>query len=299
METYKIISYTALFLGASFLIASCVKDDIYNTPHPTTGAIKITTDWSIHSSESVLPTDYILRIGDAADQKVTDVTNVYHSLFTPGQYELLAYNSPSGMTINGNVATLNTAVDGNTVEALPGYLFSAVQTLDVQKDDTLRTTVKMQQRVRQLTLVVKLKVDEENRLSSLGATLSGLNSSIDVRTGKIAATEGKSVKFDFQKIEPTPEDIAAEGEIAFAATIRLLGVIPSEKQILRIRITLTDQYTDYMETELTSSLASFNSEIKPLRLDAMLELPVQGNFSGNITDWEPGLTEGQGDVTAD
>ncbi|QIU96368.1 FimB/Mfa2 family fimbrial subunit [Bacteroides faecium] len=293
METYKIISYTALFLGASFLTASCVKDDIYNTPHPTTGAIKITTDWNMRSSESVLPTDYLLRIGATADQKVTDATNVYHTLFTPGQYELLAYNVPSGMTINGNIATVNTTTDGNTIEALPGYLFSAAQTLDVQKDDTLRTTVKMQQRVRQLTLVLKLKEGDENRFKRVVTTLNGIATSVDLRTGTLSSAENVSITPSFELSTD-----AADHLPRLTTTVNLLGIIPTESQNLAITVTMNDGTSHLINSNLTDLLKNFSQSIEPLTLDANLELPIEMGASGSINDWTPGLEEGQGDVEA-
>lgn len=50
METIKITSCAALICGAVFLMSSCAKDDVYHTPHPTQGALLVTTDWSDRSS---------------------------------------------------------------------------------------------------------------------------------------------------------------------------------------------------------------------------------------------------------
>lgn len=40
-------AYTLLYLiGAVAILTSCVKDDLYDTPHPDRGAVVVTTDWS-------------------------------------------------------------------------------------------------------------------------------------------------------------------------------------------------------------------------------------------------------------
>ena len=186
METIKITSCAALICGAVLLMSSCVKDDVYRTPHPTQGALLVTTDWSDRSSESVQPVSYLLRVsgrsGMSDEQSVKGNTNLYHALLEPESYELLVYNVPESITVSGDIATV-TAAGGNGIEALPGYLFSAVQALDMAKDDTLSVTVKMRQRIRQLTLVLKLKEGDHKHITAVNATLSGIASGINLRTG--------------------------------------------------------------------------------------------------------------------
>ena len=46
-------AYALLYLiGAVTILTSCVKDDLYDTPHPDRGAVVVTTDWSGKSTES-------------------------------------------------------------------------------------------------------------------------------------------------------------------------------------------------------------------------------------------------------
>lgn len=292
METHKITSYTALLLGAALLATSCVKDDLYDTPHPTTGAVKITTDWSGCSSESLLPAEYTLRIGETDGQQVTGATNVYHQLFTPGQYDLLAYNSPDGMTVGQYTATLRTLAD-NTAEPFPGYLFSTSQTLDIQKDDTLRASVEMRQRVRQLTLVLKLKAGDENRFERVTATLSGIATSVDLRTGVLSSAGNASIVPFFELSTDAPDHLPR-----LTATVRLLGIISAASQNLAITVTMNDGTSHLIDSDLTALLKDFSRSVEPLALDADFELPVEIGASGSINDWVPGLGEGQGEVDA-
>lgn len=279
METRKITSYTALLLGSTFLFASCVKDELYNTPHPTQGAVVITADWSGRSSESVLPDSYTLQIPGFSAQEVTAPTNVYHSLLNPDTYELLAFNSPSGMSFNGNAASVNLLPD-NTLESHPGYLFSAVQSLDVQRDDTLHTTLRMQQRIRQLTLILRLTSGDHDRILSTESTLTGIAPSIELKNGSLPATGGAVIAPVFEK------DFDSEGLPVLTATLRLLGITADDSQQLAVIVTLNNKNTQTILTDLTSLLhQSMTGSMAPLTLDATFNLPPEAGVSGSITDW--------------
>ena len=283
METNKITSRAALFCGVALMLTSCVKDDIYNTPHPSQGAIVITTDWSSRADQAVQPVSYTLRVsgqsGQSDEQPVKGNTNIFHSLLAPAAYELLVYNTPEAITVTGDVATI-ASTDENNIEALPGYLFSATQTLDVVKDDTLFVTVGMLQHIRQLTLVLKLKEGDHDHITSLNATLSGIASSINLATGAWASPTGVSLSPVF---ENTGEK---DGTPTLTATIRLLGIIAEEKQELSIAVALNNQSVYTIKTDLTEVLQKcFDGSMTPLVLGANFDLPSQGDFSGNINSW--------------
>lgn len=100
-------AYALLYLiGAVTILTSCVKDDLYDTPHPDRGAVVVTTDWSGKSAEADIPQAYTLRIG-GREQNVSAATNVFDALLAPGGYGLTVYNSPEGISIDGNKATVN------------------------------------------------------------------------------------------------------------------------------------------------------------------------------------------------
>ena len=272
METNKITSRAALFCGVALMLTSCVKDDIDNTPHPSQGAIVITTDWSSRADQAVQPVSYTLRVsgqsGQSDEQPVKGNTNIFHSLLAPAAYELLVYNTPEAITVTGDVATI-ASTDENNIEALPGYLFSATQTLDVVKDDTLFVTVGMLQHIRQLTLVLKLKEGDHDRITSLNATLSGIASSINLATGAWASPTGVSLSPVFEKTEEK------DGTPTLTATIRLLGIIAEEKQELSIAVALNNQSVYTIKTDLTEVLQKcFDGSMTPLVLGANFDLPL-------------------------
>lgn len=288
MENLKIITHIVLFCGAIMLTTSCVKDDIYNTSHPSQGAVMITTDWSRRSTEAIQPVSYQLRISDQTgqtdEQTVKGSIHLFHSLLAPETYGLLVYNSPEAITVSGDVASV-ASTDGKNIEALPGYLFSAAQTLDVVKDDTLFVTVAMQQRIRQLTLILRLKEGDHEHIIHTKATLNGIASTINLKTGALPSTSDASLAPVFEKAEES------DGTPVLTTTFRLLGIAKDEEQKLNIVVTVNNETTQIMETDLTEVLHEhWDDSMAPLVLKANFNLPSQTDFSGSITNWN--LVEG-------
>lgn len=285
----QIIKLTAIcklliFALVTLQLTGCVKDDLYNTPHPDKGAVRVTTDWSGASSDAVLPQSYMLRIG-TQEQTASGTDNAFNTLFEPGRQDLLVYHQTEGITLTDHTATVNTLADG-TLNPMPGYLFSGAEELEIVKDDTLQVTVKMEQRIRSLTLVLKLTPGDKERIVSTAATLTGIASAMDLRDGAITAAEGKAVVPAFA-IATDNGRMRAEGQPILSATLRLLGAMPGEKQILTLAITLPDGYVHTITSDLTEALKNFGeADMEPLELDATLELPVEAGMDATITDWK-------------
>ena len=281
-----------LIFAAAFLsLSGCAKDDHYNTPHPDQGAVKVTTDWSGRSQDATVPESYILRIGSGEqvkEQTVSGETNAFNALFAPGKQNLLVYHQAQGITISGNIATVNTLPDG-TLTPMPGYLFSGARELDIVKDDTLRVTVPMQQYTRQLALALKLNPGDEQRITGTASTLTGIASAIDLTTGTLAATGGKSIALTLA-LGTDGGKTRAAGQLVLAATMRLLGVVTGERQILTFVITLTDGSVQTIPIDLTEALKNFGGDMEPLTWDGTLELPpddpdVAADINATITNW--------------
>lgn len=275
----KLLIFAAVYQS----FGSCVKDDLHNTPHPDKGAVRVTTDWSGRSSDASVPGSHTLRIGEE-NQEVTAETNTFNSLLVPGSYRLLAYNTPEGVSITGNTATVDTKDDG-TLTPQPGVLFSAGKELDVAADDTLKVTLPMQQYIRSLTLTLELAEGDKERIAGTTATLTGIAHSLDLTTGEQTAGQtGRTVapEFKFSTVTPT----RAEGKPALAAMLRLMGVITGERQTLTLAVTLTDGSVQPLVTDLTDLLKDFGGTMEALRLDALLNLPTAGSMNGTITGWK-------------
>lgn len=280
-----------IFAAALQMLGGCDKDDHPNTPHPDKGAVKVTTDWSGLSSDAVQPDSYVLRIG-THEQTVSGETNAFSTLFEPGRQDLLVWHTAPGTTVSGTTATVNTLPDG-MLEPMPGYLFSAARQLDIVKDDTLSVTVSMEQRIRRLALNLNLNPGDELRIGSTSATLTGIASAIDLATGELAGSGGKTVVPAFALAEEThtanmyaPDSRATVPPI-LCATLHLMGAATGERQLLTLEITLTSGDVHTVTTDLTEMLKDFQTgeDMEPLALDATLGLPSEAETAATITDW--------------
>lgn len=273
------ITYTAVL--AAILLASCVKDELYNTPHPDSGAVVVTADWSDRNSDADIPQTYILSI-DGQEQEVSGETNVLNRLLSAGKYTLAAYNKPDQVTVANNTASVN-ATSAKHINPMPGYLFASVQDINVVADDTLRVTARMKQLIRRLNLELTATEGDYSRVQSATATLSGVASAADMATGErsAAAQVTNTFRQDGNK---------------FTLFFRLLGIVTTEAQTLTVDITFNNGDTQQIVSDVTESMKNFNNEAEPIKLKGNLLLPVEATVTGaTITGWNE-VDGGAGDA---
>ena len=115
------IRYIMSGVAGLLLLNSCVKDELYKTPHPDKGRITITADWSHRSTDCPLPEEYVLQHscceGKALKAPV-DREFCHPSLFEPKSHTLIAWNEAEGITIDHTTAHINT-VERVLLESLP------------------------------------------------------------------------------------------------------------------------------------------------------------------------------------
>ena len=307
MKTNSI--YKTSLLAAALLLAatSCVKDILYNTPHPDTGKITVTADWSDRGDGVDIPAEWTVTMGDYTGTESGE-THAPDYLFDPGSYTLAAYNTPEDITISGTIATvapdskvrvgqkeefqgLQVPFSATLISNDAGWLFTSVQKVTVEADTDYELTAAMHQQVRQLTLVIEPTGDAADRIESIEGSLSGAAGTLDFAAGTYGAAS--DVALHFTKI--------TEGSDAdkWTATVRLLGIAGDMQ-----RLTATLTYADGnpadtgLESDLTAALADFNSDkTEPLTLGGTIaETPTEAGVEAGITGWEK--IDG-GDVNAD
>ena len=283
MKTNSI--YKTSLLTAALLLAatSCVKDELHNTPHPDTGKITVTADWTDRGEGVELPAQWTVTMGDYTGTE-TGETHAPDYLFNPGDYTLAAYSTPENITISGSTATVApTAGDGtgSFISNAPGWLFTSVQEVTIEADTDYDLTAAMHQQVRQLTLVIEPTGDAADRIESIEGALSGAAGTMDFATGTYGAAS--DVALHFTKI--TEGDDAGK----WTATVRLLGITGST-QILTATLTYADgnPADTGLESDLTAALADFNADkTEPLTLGGTIaETPTEAGVEAGITDWE-------------
>lgn len=266
---------------ACMMLSGCVKDELYDTPHPDKGAVVITTDWADALAEATVPDAYFLSMDDGKAKEVRGTTNCYPDLLAPSRHTLLVYNEPQGMTVSGTTATIGKLGDG-TLTPLPDYLFSAMKELDVAQDDTLRVTVPMVRRLCPIVLNLSLEGENTEEIASITATLDGIAASVDLQTGAVGS-ENATVTLDVRQAEAKMRAYT-EGKLEMKC--RVVGINPQERQQLTIKVTMEDGYESITTSDLTEYLKDLNADMEPIRMEGSIEAPQDGHFSGTIKDWD-------------
>lgn len=289
----------------AFVLSSCVKHDIYMTEHPDKGALVVTADFSSRSAEANVPTSYLIALstgeewGEAAKQTVQGETNVIGKLLEPATYNMLVYNVPDGINVSGTVATVNsvqTKSSGNPleIEATPDYLFGAYKQISIAEDDTTWGVAKMKQYVKLLNISLNVKEGDYGRIAKVTCALSGVVASVDLATGTLgdySAFVSNDMKIDGNKM---------------TTAFRLLGVAPSERQILTVTITYTNGDEDMIDSDISDVIDDINNDdgggsggddgkTPDIDISGDVKLPVGSGFSATIDGWQQ--TDGSG-ITA-
>ena len=267
-------------MTAVVLLSSCVKDELHDTPHPDTGKITVTADWTDRGDGVDTPAEWTVTMGGYTGTE-TGTTHTPDYLFKPGNYTLAAYNIPEDITISGTTATVAPGTgNGTYISNAPGWLLTSVQEVTVEADTDHDLTAAMHQQVRQLTLVIEPTGDAADRIERIEGSLSGAAGTLDFAVGTYGAAS--DVALHFTKI--------TEGSDAgkWTATVRLLG-ITGNTQTLTATLTYADgnpQPTD-LESDLSAALVDFNADkTVPLTLSGTIaETPTEAGVAATITDW--------------
>lgn len=286
----RIFNFSSALLAAS-LLCSCVKDTLYDTPHPDYGMIAISADWSALNESIDIPASWTITMGDYTGIE-TSATHAPDHLFAPGNYTLAVWNPAKGISVNGtsaNVATSTVSIDMSNkdnmdtfIDNAPAWFFSYVQKVTIEKDKDYLFTVPMKQQVRELTLIIEPTGDAANRITEITALLTGAAGTLDFATDTYG--EPSNVALPFTKIT----DGIDAGK--WCATVRLLGITGS-KQLLKgkIRYAEGNPMPTTLESDLSEALKDFNTrKTEPLTLGgALVETPEETEFSGfEITGWK-------------
>ena len=161
----------------ALLLASCVKDDLYDTPHPDKGVVTVSVDYPQGTGED----DYTVEV----DGQPLDEGDNASDPLTPGEHTVLAHNTPEGFTVTDGIAYVE-RVDGtraltDLIDPLPEVLYSGTKTVTVVADDTLHLDLDIVQRTRDLRLELTVTEGDPQRIAAITGTLSGVAGAYDLR----------------------------------------------------------------------------------------------------------------------
>ena len=284
------------------LLAACdVKDPIYNTSHPDSGTITLTTDWSGIGEGLTAPAAYTVATLPAAASGATGgytatlngTTDTLGRLFAPGAYRVRVYNTPEHITVSGSTASVEaatppTGLSGAFVHNAPEWLFTSATDAVIEADKEHAVAAVMQQQVRELTIMIEPTGETTDRIESITGTLSGVAASLNFADGTHAAPA--NVAMTFSKIT-TGTDAGK-----WSATVRLLGTAGAEQRLAAtIAFTGGNPTPIQLDSDLTTALATFNADKrKPLTLGGtVVETPSGAGCEATITDWTAGNGDGE------
>ena len=255
-------------------LASCVKDELHNTPHPDRGAVTVSLTGLAADGVYVLDID-----GQTAD--ITGSPFVYPDLLLPGAHSLVVYNRAGGFTFDGRMAYVNTRdnktrADGAPIIPLPGYLKTISQEITVVADDTLHIIPSPQQRVRDLHIEFTVTQGRPELIQTVAGTLGGIAGAFDMEAGQTTG-EPASTLVSFTR----------DGD-KLTADARLLGTMGTAQTLVLDIAFVDDGRTQRTEVDLTEALADFNGNMTDgYRVTGTLETPVgMEEASAEITGWE-------------
>ena len=263
---------------AALTLTGCVKDELFDTPHPGKGRITVTADWNARGEGIAIPQSWNLSMGDYHGTE-TAATHAPDYLFEPGSYSLVAWNPATDISVSGTSASVTSTADG-CISGELGWLFTSVQEVTIDADRDHAFTAAMQQQVRQLTLTIRLTGDAAERVEGISGRLSGVAGTMDFASDTYSAPS--DVALNFTKITQ------GENAGAWTATVRLLG-ITGESQQLTGGITYAGDNlpSTPVASDMTALLAGFNdNKTVPLGLVCDLETPTQAGVTATIIDWE-------------
>lgn len=281
MMKTKTIYNVAIVTALALSLTSCVKDKLFDTPHPDHGKVAVTADWTARGEGIAVPEKWTVNIGDYTGEETTR-THAPDYLFTPGEYSIIAYNPTENITVSGTTASISSG-NGRSgfISGTPGILFTHVQDVTIEKDKVHEFTAVMHQQTGSLTLMIEPTGDAAGRIESIVGSLSGVAGTMDFATGTYGTPS--DVALHFTKI--------TEGENAgkWTATVGLLG-ITGYAQRLSASITYTggNPQPTALKSDLTSALAGFNDgKTEALTLGgSVVETPTEAGVRAEITDWK-------------
>ena len=260
-------------------MTGCVKDELFNTPHPDKGAVVLDIDG--------LPGgDGYTVVIDGRTFETTGGTFTVPDLFEPGTHTVTVYNRPEGFSVEGLVARVaplgvgKRSADG-LIHPLPGYLYSGTRQIEVTADDSLKVDMSVSQRIRDLLLELTVTEGDPERIASVRGTISGIAGVFDLAAQQ---TTGEAVS--------TAVEFTRTGD-KLTADARLLGMT-GDRQTLVIDIVFTDGRTQTTESDLTDYLKDFGSDMtEAFRLAGDLNTPIETDMSATIDNWQPGNGGGE------
>lgn len=279
-----------IFAGiAATALSSCVKDTLYEAK----GNIEVTTVWNNISADAAMPAEYTMQLQwttpdarvEGGNRTVTASGDKYtFNGIAIGEYSLSVYNTPEGVTIDGNRASIDKIYGGNGgIIAAPGTMFSGdyhdyTSTIHVAPASTYYATVNMVQLMRSVDLVLNIVEGDYSRIASAMATIDGVYGAIDFVTH--SADQADRTRTTAERLR--------QSEALLTAQFRLFAIPEADysNMSLKVDILFDNGETRTITSDISGVTKDFGKSVSPLAISADMHLPVKGGFVGSIDGWK-------------
>ncbi len=260
----KVLASAILALSLS----ACVKDHLYSTPHPDGGVVTVITPLPEGTSSD----DYTVEINGTP---IGDGDGSYNNSdpLPPGEYDVVVYNTPDGITIEDGIAHVDKE-DGqdDVIISQPDQLYSGTGSVIVAEDDTTQLYLSVEQITHDLYIRLTLTEGDPESIEIVTGTLSGIAGSYDLQSGTLCG-------------DPVSTNIVftVDGD-QVNADLRILGTM-GDTQTLTLHIVFADGRTQDVVCDVSELLATLNDSTAPFTLTGELHTPIEAGFEAYITGW--------------
>ena len=282
--TYHII----LALLVLTMATSCVKDKLYLLPEEDEdfydpnawkqAALTVNTIWN--ETDIIAPPEngYLIDLNG----KKYETNNATYNLrrILAGDYSVFAYNRPKGVTIDENFnATVDKESDG-TYLRMPDFLYSSqVENVKILRNSTSQVDLKMHQLIHELVINIYMWPGDENLVSNITGTLSGVIDSVNLLTFEKGTEVGEilmPMTLTYMEYDGQDEELIGKMTPVYQAVVRFVDLLEVEDGQLAINVTYAD-----------GSIQTFRSILKPDTTLAEFDFFVKeiGGMGASIIDW--------------
>ena len=274
-----------LFSGLVLIAASCNKKEFCDSLDPYGSNAELRYDWT---SGCCIPEEVEVRLLSSSGELLSMQTSSGSAfLKLPlGNYQVLAYEKPKNIQLNGNIARLIALPDGTFAQ--PGDFSAGTCCIDVTKWKPCSSIIMMRRQFGRLKLSIETSGKDAALVSQMEGKLSGIALARDISSNCCVKTRSQrengvqqagSVKFGLQ-----------QDQNSYTGSVNYLGVPEDSEQLLSIRLEYADGSSQTLEMDATEHLSNPENETggasKPSHLAIGLEVEqVKGVFSAKIVDW--------------
>lgn len=277
MNRRTICNITAIMAIAALALVSCVKDDLFNTQHPTKGAVLFKADFSNRSTSAEIPAEYSLQHICCGEETPCTMPSqkaeCYPTPITPGRHTFNAWNDCGKMALTNGIIKVNEIEPG--IESMPGYLFTVQHEADIVQDDTVNVTLPMAQRNRDLQIELIVSEGDARLIASTSGILTGIAGEFSLSEQKVTGNATCTLLA-----------FTRDGS-RLTADARILGIIGTEQSI-DIEVRFTDRPDILIvSVDLSEAMSDFNEDMTTTRkITIDLGTPVGADITATIKGWK-------------